>query len=308
MTTSLTVALCTHNHRPRLERTLRDLASLRSPQSPWELLVVDNASSDGTTALLADTTWRPRTASVRIVREAKLGLSHARNRAIAEAVGDYIVFLDDDETPDPEWLRAFERVIFAVGPDALGGRIEVLFEDGGRPAWLQDEVLGFLGKLDHGRAACRLVDPGTPIFGGNFAFRKAVFDRVGAFDTGLGRKGTTNVGGEDTEIYRRMLAAGCTVWWVPEAVIHHRIQVGKLRRSYFLDLHFRQGRTEGMKKRGSASRIPPRYLFGQLLRAAQTALVQRLREGANVSLRREMNLAYFVGYLYGWTNRTSGIA
>ena len=302
MNAYLTVALCTHNHRPRLERTLAALAQLHAPQSPWELLVVDNASTDGTAELLADSAWRANRGNVRVVREPKLGLSHARNRAIRDAGGEYLVFMDDDETPDPEWLRAFERVMLSERPDALGGRIEVMFEDGERPAWLQDEVLGFLGKLDHGPAARRLNDPGTPIFGGNFAFRKALFERIGGFDTELGRKGQANVGGEDTEIYRRMLAAGCAVWWVPQAVIYHRIQTGKLRRSYFLDLHFRQGRTEGMRKRGSASRLPPPYLFGQLWRAARAAFLERLREGANVSLRREMNVAYFLGYVHGWTN------
>ena len=304
MSAYLTVALCTHNHRPRLERTLSALVQVQPPRSPWELLVIDNGSSDGTAELLAASGWRSNLGDVRVVREPKLGLSHARNRAIREARGEYLVFMDDDETPDREWLRAFERAMLSEQPDALGGRIEVMFEDGERPAWLQDEVLGFLGKLDHGPSACRLVDPGTPIFGGNFAFRKTVFERIGSFDTELGRKGTANVGGEDTEIYRRLLAAGCTVWWVPEAVIHHRIQTGKLRRSYFLDLHFRQGRTEGMRKRGSASRLPPPYLFGQLWRAARTALLERLRKGANVSLRREMNVAYFLGYVYGWAQGT----
>lgn len=301
MSAYLTVALCTHNHRPRLERTLASLARVHAPHSPWELLIVDNGSSDGSAELLADAGWRANLGDVRVVREPKLGLSHARNRAIHEARGEYLVFMDDDETPDPEWLRAFEHVMLSERPDALGGRIEVMFEDGERPAWLQDEVLGFLGKLDYGPSARRLLDPGTPIFGGNFAFRKRIFERIGAFDTELGRKGLANVGGEDTEIYRRMLAAGCSVWWVPRAVIHHRIQTSKLRRAYFLDLHFNQGRMEGMRKRGSASRLPPPYLFGQLWRAARTALLERMREGGNVSLRREMNVAYFVGYVYGWS-------
>jgi glycosyltransferase involved in cell wall biosynthesis len=237
---------------------------------------------------------------VRVVHEEKLGLSNARNRAIREAAGEYIVFMDDDETPHPDWLRAYERLILTERPDALGGRIEVMFEDGERPPWLQDELLGFLGQLDHGHAACCLVDPATPIFGGNFAFRKEVFARIGTFDAGLGRKGVVNVGGEDTEMFRRMIGAGCHVWWVPDAVIHHRIQAAKLRRGYFLDLHFRQGRTEGIRKRGDASRIPPAYLFRQLLRAVRTALSHRFSLGRNASLRKEMNVAYFIGYLYGW--------
>ena len=69
--------------------------------------------------------WRPPGIPVRIVREEKLGLSNARNRALDEARGEYVVFMDDDETPDTGWLRAYETSIAEHRPDALGGRIEV---------------------------------------------------------------------------------------------------------------------------------------------------------------------------------------
>ena len=270
--TSLTVALCTFNHKERLRRTLLGLAQLTHPTSPWELLIVDNASTDGTSELVAAAEWRSPGMPVRVVRETELGLSNARNRAIRDARGEYIVFIDDDESPDPGWLTAYERVILAERPDALGGRIEVMFVDGNRPSWLHDEVLGFLGRLDHGGPSRRIVDPKTPIFGGNFAFRREVFERIGFFDATLGRKGTANDGGEDTEMYRRMIDSGCNVWWVPEAVIHHRIEAGKLQRRYFLDLHFRQGRAEGhAQARGRLTRSPALFVSATLARRTSRA-------------------------------------
>jgi glycosyltransferase involved in cell wall biosynthesis len=293
-----TVALCTHNHADRLERTLADLPTLRQPQAAWELLVIDNGCTDGTPALLARHAW-PEGWQVRVVREEKLGLSNARNRAIAEARGDYVLFLDDDETPDPDWLCAYERLIRAHDPDAFGGRQVVLFEDT-RPAWLKDELLGFLGELNRSDAICPLTDPYTPFYGGNFGFRKAVCARVGNFDPMLGRKGSDNTGGEEVHFYRRLLEAGYKVWWTPEAVIYHRIQAEKLTRSYFLDLHYRQGRMEAIRKRGPASRLPPPYLFGQLLRAVKAVLEQWRTEGRVATLRREMNVAYFLGQIHGW--------
>lgn len=301
--TSLTVAICTHNHGQRLRRTLGGLPQLIPPDCPWNVLIVDNASTDGTHQLLATGDWRTPNIDVSVVRESKLGVSNARNRAIQEATGEYIVFMDDDETPDPHWLRAYERIILAQRPDAMGGRIDVMFEDGRRPAWLHDELLGFLGKLNHGSNCRRLEGPDTPIFTGNSAYRREVFAFVGDFDTTLGRKGSINTGGEDTEIYRRMIFSGCSVWWVPDAVIHHRIQATKLRRGYFLDLHFRQGRSEGMRKRGAGSRIPPAHLVPQLWRAFKGALSERLSRGSSASLRKEMNVAYFLGYITGWASR-----
>ena len=295
----ITVALCTHNHAERLVRTLAQLVHLRAPRQAWEFLVIDNGCTDGTPALLAAQGWQPSGVDVRVVREDRLGLSNARNRALKEARGEYLVFMDDDETPDPDWLVAYERAMLEHEPDALGGRIEVMFEDGARPAWLQDELLGFLGKLDHGQARW-LTEPETPIFGGNFAFRRTVFEHIGNFDSRLGRMGTVNTGGEDTEIYRRLHASACKVRWVPEAIINHRIQTPKLRRGYFLDLHFRQGRWQGARKRGDGIRLPPKYLVPQLLRAYAAALAKRFQTGADHSLRLEMNAAYFTGYVFGW--------
>ena len=300
MAALITVALCTHNHRDRLVKTLDSLRALRMPKSSTELLVVDNASTDGSAELLAGNHWRRPDWPARVVREERLGLSNARNRVIHEAAGEYIVFIDDDETPDASWLVSYEHAIARHGPDALGGRIEVMFEEGDRPKWLTDELLGFVGKLDHGSGERFLSDRGTPIFGGNFGFRREIFARIGNFDTALGRKGGANIGGEDTEIYRRMIEMGCKVLWVPDAIVYHRIQHSKLRRRYFLDLHFRQGRIEGMRKRGQQSKLPPRYLLPQLWRAVHAVWGQWRRYGRTSTLRKEMNVAYFVGYILGW--------
>lgn len=293
-----TVALCTHNHADRLERTLADFALITPPKAAWELLIIDNGSRDATATLLASHVW-PAGWNVRVVREEKLGLSNARNRAIAEAQAEYIIFIDDDETADPDWLLTFEDLIERRRPDAFGGRIRVLFE-GPRPTWLADELLGFLGEVNRCETEAQLTDPGTSFYGGNFGFRKAVCATVGGFDAMLGRKGSDNTGGEEVDFYRRLLKAGLEVWWTPQAVIYHRIQTAKLRRSYFRDLHYRQGRMEAVRKRAMASRLPPKHLVGQLLRAVLATWREFLHGGHKATVRKEMNVAYFVGYLLGW--------
>jgi len=297
--TFITVILCTHNHANRLQKTLDSLKNLISPSQPWEFLVVDNNCTDETGNVLAEKQWRPIGVPVRIVHEKKLGLSNARNRGLSAATGQYLLFLDDDETPDPQWLAAYEKEMLAHSPDALGGRIDVLFEHGDRPPWLRDELLGFLGKLDRGEPHW-MSDPSTPFYGGNFAVRRDVFGIIGDFDTDLGRKGRVNAGGEDTDFYRRLLEHHQKIYWVPTAIINHRIRADKLRRSYFLDLHYHLGLMEGTRNRANSRRIPPRYIFGQLLRSLKTTFHQRFRQGKDSSLRTEMNAVYFVGYLLGW--------
>ena len=298
--TSLSLAICTHNHAVALQKTLASLRTLRSPAQDWELLIIDNASSDETRGMLQHDKWHLPAITCRVAREARLGVANARNRALHEARGDYVVFLDDDETPDRDWLVEMARVTTTRQPDAAGGRIEVGFEDCNRPRWLTDELLGFLGRLDYGSSEILLTQSSTPIFTGNAAFHRRRALDMGGFDVSLGRRGAIQSGGEDTDFYRRLAAAGGKIVWVPSAVIFHRIEARKLKRSYFLDLHFRQGRSEGSRKRGAASRLPPKYLWPQVARAFSRAAVQRLGRGADCSLRLEMNAAYFAGYLLGW--------
>jgi glycosyltransferase involved in cell wall biosynthesis len=300
-----TLAICTHNHANELRATLADLESLEPPVGSWELLIVDNASTDSTAEVLRSLKVSIANSPARIVHEPQLGVAHARNRAIAEAKGSYVVFIDDDETPAANLLRVYEVLLARWQPDAVGGRIEVRFVGGERPMWLQDELLGFLGKLDYGPDVLRLDRRDTPIFTGNAAFKRSIVQGLGGFDTLLGRRGSQNSGGEDSDLYRRLIAAGHHVRWCRDAVIYHRISAKKMRRGYFWELHYRMGKAEGARKRSTGSRRPPAYLFGQLLRASRRAIWQIIRKGPNKSLRQEMNAAYFLGYVLGWVGKSS---
>jgi len=293
------LAICTHNHHSALQQTLAELKSLNAPGGAWELLIVDNASSDGTSAWLAQDTWQLHHIPCRCVQEDALGVANARNLALRKAKGEYVVFLDDDETPERDWLQQIEHIIDLHRPAAVGGRICAQLP-GKRPRWLNDHLLGFLGELDYGPEAHTLTSPSTPIFTGNAAFHRQTVLDAGGFDANLGRRGRLQSGGEDTELYRRLVASGKTILWAPRAVIHHRIEPWKLRRGYFLQLHYRQGRMEGARTRGAGARIPPLYLYPQVARAYGRALAMRFRQGSNHSLRLEMNAAYFTGYLLGW--------
>jgi len=295
----LTLAICTHNHHAALKETLADLATLYSPTGSWELLLVDNASTDGTAKWLAQGGWQLPHVDCRCVHESALGVANARNRALHEATGEYVVFLDDDETAEPDWLQQIEKVIDTDHPAAIGGRICAKLP-GPRPGWLTEELLGFLGELDYGPDMQKLTEPSTPIFTGNAAFHRQTVLASGGFDRNLGRRGSIQSGGEDTELYRRLAAQGQTILWAPKALIHHRIEPWKLRRTYFLQLHFRQGRMEAARTRRTRTRIPPLYLYPQVAHAYGRALAMRLRQGTSHSLRQEMNAAYFTGYLLGW--------
>ena len=97
----LTIAICTYNRAALLQKTVAAL--LPQLAGDTELLVVDNASIDGTAAVLAGQS------RVRACREEKIGLSVARNTALAAARGEYVIFVDDDVVVNPGWLESYRR-------------------------------------------------------------------------------------------------------------------------------------------------------------------------------------------------------
>jgi glucosyl-dolichyl phosphate glucuronosyltransferase len=102
----LSIVICTWNRARALSATLATLADAAAPDCEWEVVVVSNDCSAPTAA--AARSWLGRM-PLRLVEEPKAGLSHARNRGVAEAAGDYIIWADDDVLFDRGWLRAYER-------------------------------------------------------------------------------------------------------------------------------------------------------------------------------------------------------
>jgi GT2 family glycosyltransferase len=219
----VTVAVCTRDRPDDLAACLDALAKLE--YDDLEILVVDNAPSSEASRLLVEQ-WDGR---VRYLREPRPGLDWARNRAIAEARGDVIAFTDDDVTVDPGWIRALvaafggdETVAAVTGlvlPTELETEAQVIFERyrGFGRGFVPRRIAAVGGEpvaLRYGAAG----DYGT---GANMAFRRSIFGRVGGFDPALGA-GTPTRGGDDLEMFFRVLKEGYTLIYEPRAVVRHR--------------------------------------------------------------------------------------
>ena len=233
-----TVAICTWNRADLLEQTLEQLAGLRIPPGVrWDLVVVNNACTDHTDRVLDRFSGR---LPLHRVFESEPGLSNARNRAVAEAEGDWIVWTDDDVLVDPKWLVAYADAIDAhPGVSLLGGPVEPWFE-GGAPAWLRrvfDQVSTAFAVRDLADEPFRLApDPGRLPFGANYAVRLDA-QRRHLYDPELGRRPGSMVGSEETSVMLALLEEGAEGWWVPAAHVRHfipseRQTVGYLRRFY----------------------------------------------------------------------------
>jgi glycosyltransferase involved in cell wall biosynthesis len=212
----------------------------------WELCVVDNGSRDATRETVEGFASQ---LPVRYVLEPQAGLSHARNRAVAEARGEYICWTDDDVEIDTNWLAAYAAA-FALHPEAavFGGRILPRLEPP-TPAWFAASmnewpVQALLAARDFGDEiqplsfATKIVP-----WGANFALRmKEQIQHP--YDAKLGVSPVQRRLGEEAEVMFRIFRNGGVGWWVPEAKVTHIIPTSRQSWSYIYEYFVAMGETQ----------------------------------------------------------------
>ncbi|CAN5566478.1 hypothetical protein BH09GEM1_BH09GEM1_37770 [soil metagenome] len=229
-----TVVVCTRNRAAVLGRALDSLTQLRIPATvTWGVLVVDNASTDATPDVAAQ--FRDRL-PIRTVSEPNPGLSHARNRGVAEARGQYLIWIDDDAVAHPGWLASY-LVAFDAHPDAavFGGPIDVAF-DGPLPEWFSQvlpRVAPLYGQRELGDEPAALVAAEEALpFGGNYATR-AIEQRRFAYDPSLGRHPEhPHRGSEESKVMLDMLRSGSSGRWLPAARVTHLLGADRASTTY----------------------------------------------------------------------------
>jgi GT2 family glycosyltransferase len=238
---SATVAVCTHDRAPVLPRVIEP-AVAQARGAGAEVLVVDNASTDTTPAVLGELARR-HAPTLRMVREPELGLSAARNRALAEARGEVVAFLDDDAVPRPGWLPALLAPYADPGVACVGGRVLLRFA-APPPPWLGPALFSALSAFDLGDRprAIRYGDADYP-YGANISFRVGAARAQGGFSTRVGLRGANQLQHEETDLCYRLEHAGGEVRYAPDAVVDHWIAGDRLTPAWFLARHSRGGRS-----------------------------------------------------------------
>ncbi|MFW3172525.1 glycosyltransferase family 2 protein [Geodermatophilus sp. CPCC 206100] len=226
----VTVVVCTRDRSPVLASCLEHLQQLTHPAV--DVLVVDNAPSDESTHRLVAAV-AARDPRVRYTREPRPGLSYARNRGLAEARGRYVLFTDDDVSVDPLWvqgvLKGFRRrddvacVTGLVCTADISSAAEAYF-DARAAAWSsRTEPRLYDLAEDRDPSALYPYSPGLFGTGANFAFDRDHLRALGGFDEALGA-GTRTRGGEDIDVFVRVLRSGRALVYEPSAIVwhHHR--------------------------------------------------------------------------------------
>ena len=207
---AVALIVCTRNRADSLRRALERLCSLVFDQ-PWELVIVDNASSDGTSQVVAGVR-PPARCKMLYVHEKTPGLSHARNRGIKESRAPIVVFTDDDCYAEASYLQEWTRVFRDPSVGFAGGR--VLLHDPGAPRIsVKDEA------MPNAFEAKTFFRPGA-LHGANMAFRRIVFEKIGLFDPLLGA-GSATMSGEDCDLLTRASFAGFRGVYDPGPTVRH---------------------------------------------------------------------------------------
>ncbi len=271
----ITVAICTWNRAALLDQTLTRLRDLRIPPGlSWELLVVENNCTDSTADVLArHATLLP----LRTLHEPHQGHSHARNRAVAEARGELLLWTDDDVLAHPDWLAEHAKAAQHF-PAALffGGPVRPWFEKP-PPRWIERSLakLGYCWALiDHGPEV-RPLRRDEYGYGANLAFRTDVLRRF-PFDPAYGRVGKQLSSGDETRVIDLIRAQGGTGVWVGPAAVDHFLPADRMNPRYVAEITYWAGYHGFAPFAGDAStrwRGAPRWLWKKSVVAAVKARV-----------------------------------
>jgi len=236
MALRISVVIATHNRGEYLTKALEGLAAQTLPSAEFEVLVIDNASTDDTRErVLAHARSE---VNVRYINEPTLGASVARNNGWRAARSPYVAFLDDDAIPDADWLerivRAFEEVV--PRPACVGGRVEPIYEIP-PPDWLKGPLLDHLTVIDHSPRPVFLVDiiHRQKLASANMAVDRAALERIGGFLTRIDRVGTRLLSGGDVLVQLQLERLGMPVYYDPGIHVRHHVAARRLTREWMAD-------------------------------------------------------------------------
>ncbi|WP_419829239.1 glycosyltransferase family 2 protein [Methylobacterium sp.] len=242
MDLTISVIICTHNRAESLRITLDSLCGMMIPnQLQWELIVVDNNCTDHSSQVVSEFYNR---LPIKIVRESAPGLSLARNKGVASASGRYLIWTDDDVSVDPQWLQNY-RCLFEKYPEHVlfGGKSLPVFEEP-ISKWFAESknyMPDLLAIRDFGLDE-KVISyaEGLMPFGLNYAIVREIQEKY-LYNPSLGVAPGRRRGGEEVDVFNRVLLAGYKGIWTPNAVVCHRIPSDRQTKQYIRSYYWSAG-------------------------------------------------------------------
>ena len=261
----LSIIIPTYNRSNRLSDLLYSLNNQNKTSFSWEVLVIDNNSTDDTKQVVNSHVNRS-SISLRYIFEKNPGLHSGRNRGAYEARGEYLAYLDDDMILSPQWIHGVDLLSNGKA-DAVVGKILPKWEKK-PPKWLlslfDNGTFGTLGLLDLGDKI-KQISPGL-IFGGNcFISKKLIFDIGGFNPDGLPYKFLMFRGDGETGFFLKFAERGLIAYYYPKATAYHIINKERVTEDYLYKRAFNQGISNSFREiredYSVDSKKPAKFLF-----------------------------------------------
>jgi len=234
----VSVVVCSHNGASRLPATLAQLADQAAGGVPWEVLLIDNASTDGSGQAAVASWPRSAPAPLRVVAEPRPGLSHARVRGLEEARYEFVGFVDDDNWVAADWVQRAHDVPDA-NPEAgaCGGSNEAVLERDPPPWFGRYQSAYAVGS--QGPESGDVTDSRGYLWGAGLAVRHSAWRRLrtaGFAPLMEGRRGRRLGAGEDMELCLALRLAGWRLWFDPSLRLCHCISGERMQLPYFYSM------------------------------------------------------------------------
>jgi glycosyltransferase involved in cell wall biosynthesis len=301
---AVSIVLPTYNRAGELEGAVNSALQQTEPAGNYEILIVDNNSTDNTAELIESLTSIHR-GRIRAITERRQGVSHARNAGIAAVTAPIVAFFDDDVHVAPNWIATIRRT-FSENPDidCIGGKV---LPDWGAPPppWLTRTHWAPLALQDLGDQPV-IVSSANPLglISANLACRRTLIDRVGGFSTRLQRVKDGIGSLEDDEWIRRVWQSGACALYVPDLVAHTVVPSSRLTRGYHRRWHSGHGRFYAQLRAAEFERTSagpilgvPAHVYRSAIVTAGSWMASVLAGRSDDAFTHEVRLRFLRGFL-----------
>jgi len=230
---SVSVVVCTYNRAEILAECLASLATQSVDPGCFEVVVVNNNSSDNTEYVCRS--FMRDNENFRYIEEPRQGLSYARNKGYQEARTRWVCYVDDDAKAFDNYIERILHVIQHYDFDCFGG-IYLPWYKYGRPKWYRDEY----ATKPMERDGTGIITAGY-VSGGVMAVKKEVLEILGGFSPDIGMSGDRISYGEEVLLQLRMREKGMNIGFDPELAVYHLVNTYKLRLNWFFKSAYANG-------------------------------------------------------------------
>lgn len=243
----LSIVICSYNRAQYIGDALDSLYNQTSSLSEFEVLLVDNNSTDGTPGIYK--TWREQhpDGNFQYLSEHRQGASFARNTGAIHAKTEWLCFMDDDAVAFPDFVaNIIKHTLEKPTIFGFGGKIIPKYIPE-KPVWMSYYVSSLVGNFDYSQVPCAFKKGKYPLES-NMIIKKSVFDQIGGFNTTLpGVVGTLRIGGEGKELFYKVIGLGEEIYYDPNIIVYHVVETSKLTKEYLYRVASGIGRGERVR-------------------------------------------------------------